>query len=171
MAAVLVLAARPAPESVALAWWAACAVPLVFIDLAVHRLPDRLTYAALAGTLGLLGLAALIGTDPAGGAAWLRALAAGAGMAVFFASSALLFGRRGFGLGDAKLALSSVAILGWLGWEAVVFGLMVAFVGAAVVSLALLATGRVRWSAHLPFGPFLILGTFVALALPVDLAG
>jgi leader peptidase (prepilin peptidase)/N-methyltransferase len=169
---VLVLADRPAVEAVAFAWWALCAVPLVFVDVAVHRLPDRLTYAAAGGTWGLLGLAALLNTGWPGGAlggggsgAWLRALAAGGAVAFLFAASTVLLGRRGFGLGDAKLALSSVAVLGWLGWGMVFFGLMVAFSAAALTSLVLLATGRIRWSGHLPFGPFLILGTFVALAL------
>jgi leader peptidase (prepilin peptidase)/N-methyltransferase len=163
----LVLAARPVVESIALGWWALCVVPLIFIDVAVHRLPDRLTYPAAAGTWALLGLAAL--GPVAGGedaTSWVRAVLAGSGMALLFAASTLLLGRRGFGLGDAKLALSSVAILGWLGWREVLFGLMVAFAGSAVTSLFLLAARRVRWSGHVPFGPFLILGTFVTLALP-----
>jgi leader peptidase (prepilin peptidase)/N-methyltransferase len=170
---VLVVAARPAAETVAFAWWALCAVPLLFIDLAVHRLPDRLTYSAAVGTWGLLGIAALVngsgpGAEPGsggGGAAWLRALLAGGAVAFLFAASTLLLGRRGFGLGDAKLVLSSAAVLGWLGWDVVLFGLMVAFAAAALTSVALLATRRIRWTGHLPFGPFLILGSFVALAL------
>lgn len=168
---VLVVAARPAVETVAFAWWALCAVPLLFVDLAVHRLPDRLTYPAAVGTWALLGLAALTGGtgsggDPGhGGADWLRALLAGGGVALAFAASTLLLGRRGFGLGDAKLVLSSAAVLGWLGWAVVFLGLMVAFAAAALTGLVLLATRRVRWSGHLPFGPFLILGGFVALAL------
>lgn len=77
----------------------------------------------------------------------------------------MLLGRRGFGLGDAKLVLSSAAVLGWFGWGPVFLGLMVAFVAAALTSVVLLVAGRVRWSGHLPFGPFLILGSMVALAL------
>src|ERR1700754_5009864 len=33
----------------AYAWWAVFVVPLVLVDLAVHRLPDRLTLPAAAG--------------------------------------------------------------------------------------------------------------------------
>ncbi|MEV4627914.1 A24 family peptidase [Micromonospora sp. NPDC049523] len=164
---VLVVAARPVSETVAFAWWALCVLPLFFVDLAVHRLPDRLTYPAAFGTWGLLGLAALLGgTETAGGGtAWLRSLLAGLAVAFVFAASTVLLGRRGFGLGDAKLALSSAAVLGWFGWELVFFGLMVSFVAAALTSVALLLAGRVRWSGHLPFGPFLILGSLVTLAL------
>jgi leader peptidase (prepilin peptidase)/N-methyltransferase len=161
--AALVLAARPAWESVAFGWWAACAVPLVFIDIAVHRLPDRLTYPAAVGTWALLGIAAI---DTGASAGWPRALLAAVAVAALFAASTLLLGRRGFGLGDAKLALGAVAVLGWLGWGAVLFGLLVALAGSAVCGVVLLATRRVGWSGHLPFGPFLILGTFVTLALP-----
>ncbi|MEV4753684.1 A24 family peptidase [Micromonospora sp. NPDC049559] len=162
--AVLVLAGRPVLESIALAWWVLCAVPLLFVDVAVHRLPDRLTYGAAAGTWGLLGLAAW--TAGGDGRAWVRAVLAGAGVALLFAASTLLLGRRGFGLGDAKLALSGAALLGWYGWGAVLLGLLLAFAGSAVVSLVLLATGRIRWSGHLPFGPFLIFGVLAVLALP-----
>ncbi|MFD1326220.1 prepilin peptidase [Micromonospora sonneratiae] len=149
-------------ETAAIGWWAVCAVPLAFVDLAVHRLPDRLTYAAVIGTWTLFGLAAIVDGD---GTGWLRAVSAGIVIALLFAATTLLLGRRGFGLGDAKLALSSAAILGWSGWGAVVLGLTAAFTTSAVGALILLTARRVRWSDHLPFGPFLILGTLVAVAV------
>lgn len=145
----------------ALAWWLGWTIPAVFVDLAVHRLPDRLTLPAAAGTWLLLGVAAL-DAEPGH---WLRAVIGGAGLALFFASTTLLLGRRGFGLGDAKLALSVGALLGWYGWPVLLLGLLLAFGLSALVSLALLATRRARWSTHLPFGPFLLLGTVGALAL------
>lgn len=54
------LAARIHPGLVlaAACWLAICAVPLAFIDAAVHRLPDVLTAPAYAGTMALLLLAA-----------------------------------------------------------------------------------------------------------------
>ncbi|MDW5327895.1 A24 family peptidase [Plantactinospora sp. KLBMP9567] len=163
LAVVAVVAAARSPiESIAFGWWAACAVPLLFVDVAVHRLPDRLSYAAAAGTLGLLGAAALVAGDPS---AWWRAVLAGLGAALFLAGTTLLLGRRGFGLGDAKLALSAVAVLGWLGWPAVVLGALLTFGASALCGLALLATRRIGWGGHLPFGPFLVLGTLSTLAL------
>jgi leader peptidase (prepilin peptidase)/N-methyltransferase len=160
--AALVAARRPVSETIAFAWFAGCAVPLFFVDLAVHRLPDRLTYPAAAGTLALLGLAVL---RDGGAADWWRALLAGVGVAGVLALTTVLFGQRGFGLGDAKLALSAVAVLGWLGWPAVASGLALAFVGSGLCALVLLAARRVGWRDHLPFGPFLILGTFGGLVL------
>jgi len=160
LALVAGLLAVPLPVLPAYAWWAALAVPLVLVDLAVHRLPDRLTLPAAAGVvLLLLGSAAV----SAGFDRWWRAVLAGCAVGLFFALTTVLLGRRGFGLGDAKLALSCAALLGWFGWGFVLLGLMAALVASALVSIALLIAGRVRWSSHLPFGPFLIAGTVVAL--------
>ncbi|WP_050778192.1 A24 family peptidase [Micromonospora sp. ATCC 39149] len=164
LAALATLVAVPGTpaERAALAWWLCCAVPLVLIDVAVHRLPDRLTWPAAGGVLALYGVAAAAsaGTDP-----WLRAVAAGVGLALAFAATTLLLGRRGFGLGDAKLALGVGALLGWYGWPVLVLGLLVTFTLSALTSLALLLARRVRWSSHLPFGPFLALGAVAALLL------
>ncbi|MFE0588765.1 prepilin peptidase [Micromonospora echinospora] len=143
-------------------WWLAWAVPLALVDAAVHRLPDRLTWPAAAGTWLLLGAAALTGAGPD---PWVRATVCGLALAAGFATTTLLLGRRGFGLGDAKLALGTGALLGWYGWTAPVLGLVLTFLLSALVAGILLAARRVRWTSHLPFGPFLILGTALTLAL------
>lgn len=164
--AVLVLlwaSGLPPFELAAVGAWLLCAVPLGFIDVAVHRLPDRLTWPANAAVALLLGAAVLWG--PADGGGWLRAAVAGAGLAACFAASALLLGERGFGLGDAKLALGAGALLGWLGWGALVFGLFVTFLAAGLAGVVGLVAGRLRWSGHLPFGPFLIVGVAAAVAV------
>ncbi|MFC8846735.1 MULTISPECIES: prepilin peptidase [unclassified Micromonospora] len=161
LAALVAVPGAPA-ERAAFAWWLCCAVPLTLIDAAVHRLPDRLTWPAAAGVLALHGVAA---ATSAGAGPWLRAAVAGAGLALAFAATTLLLGRRGFGLGDAKLALGVGALLGWYGWPVLVLGLLVTFTLSALTSLALLLARRVRWSSHLPFGPFLALGTVAALLL------
>ncbi|MEU0546905.1 A24 family peptidase [Micromonospora sp. NPDC005979] len=158
--ALLVLVGPPLGALPAVAWWLGWTLPAVFVDLAVHRLPDRLTLPAAGGTWLLLGVAALAG---AGAGPWVRAVAAGTGLALLFAASTLLLGRRGFGLGDAKLALGVGALLGWYGWPVLVLGLLLTFGLSALVSLGLLVARRVRWTTHLPFGPFLLLGTAGAL--------
>lgn len=158
--AVLLLTDGPGAVRAAVAWWLAFAVPSALVDAAVHRLPDRLTWPGAAGVGALLGLAALTGAGPA---PWLRAVAAGLTLGAGFAATTLLLGRRGFGLGDAKLALGAGALLGWYGWPVLVTGLVLSFALSALVALVLLVTGRVRWSSHLPFGPFLIAATALAL--------
>ncbi|MFR9777220.1 prepilin peptidase [Micromonospora sp. MS34] len=160
--AVVLLAGGPVAGQAAAAWWLAWAVPSALVDAAVHRLPDRLTWPAAAGTWALLGVAALTGAGPA---PWVRATVAGLLLGAGFAATTLLLGRRGFGLGDAKLALGVGALLGWYGWPVLVTGLVLSLALAASAGLALLAARRVRWSSHLPFGPFLILATALTLLL------
>lgn len=160
-AVLLAIAGPPGGVLPALVWWLGWTIPAILVDLAVHRLPDRLTLPAAAGAWLLLGVAAL-DADPGH---WLRAVVGGTGLALFFASTAVLLGRRGFGLGDAKLALSVGALLGWYGWPVLLFGLVLTFGLSALVSLVLLATRRANWGTHLPFGPFLLLGTTAALLL------
>ncbi|KKK07022.1 peptidase A24 [Micromonospora sp. HK10] len=160
--AALALTGGSLPVRAALAWWLAWAIPLALVDAAVHRLPDRLTWPAAAGAWTLLGLAALAGPGPA---PWLRATAAGLTLGAGFAATTLLLGRRGFGLGDAKLALGAGVLLGWHGWPVLLAGLLLGLALSALAGLALLVARRVRWSSHLPFGPFLIAATAATLVL------
>ncbi|MFE9693444.1 prepilin peptidase [Micromonospora sp. NPDC005806] len=160
--AVLALTGGPLGVRLAAAWSLACAVPLALVDAAVRRLPDRLTYPAAAGVWAWLGVAGLAGAGPA---PWLRAVVAGLVLGAGFAATTLLLGRRGFGLGDAKLALGAGGLLGWYGWPVLVVGLALAVALAALAGLALLVARRVRWTSHLPFGPFLVAATALTLLL------
>jgi leader peptidase (prepilin peptidase) / N-methyltransferase len=151
----------PWPAAVGLAGWAAATVPLGFVDVAVHRLPDRLTLTAAGWVLAWLGVAALVaGAD----GAFVRAAIAGVGCGLGFGLISLIFGARGFGLGDAKLALGAGALLGWLGWTALVAGLFLAFLASGLVATVLLVSRRVGRKDSLPFGPFLAGGTLATLA-------
>ena len=156
-----VLAARAVSgwELAALAWLALFAVPLACIDLAVHRLPDPLTATAFAGTFALLAVAALAAGQP--GALGRAAL----GAAILTGFYLLLFVIRpaGLGLGDAKLAASVGAALGWARWQALVTGTSAAFVLAACYGVALLATRRAARTDHLPLGPFIVIGALAAI--------
>ena len=118
--ALAVVAARASSvwELAALAWLVLLAAPLAFIDMAVRRLPDPLTAAAFAGTIALLAAAALAGHQPGHlGRAAIGAVA----LAGFYLVLAVI-GPGGLGLGDAKLAASAGAALGWIGWQALLSG-------------------------------------------------
>jgi leader peptidase (prepilin peptidase)/N-methyltransferase len=96
--ALALVAARASSgwELAALAWLTLVAVPLALTDIAVHRLPNRLTAAAFAGTLALLTVAALTGHQPGRLA---RAAVGAAALACFYLALCLL--RPGeMGLGD-----------------------------------------------------------------------
>jgi leader peptidase (prepilin peptidase) / N-methyltransferase len=94
--AVVAARATSAWELAGLACLVLAAVPLAFIDVALHRLPDPLTAAAFAGTLVLLSAAALAGHQPDRLA---RAAIGAAALACFYLALCLL--RPGqMGLGD-----------------------------------------------------------------------
>jgi leader peptidase (prepilin peptidase) / N-methyltransferase len=148
-------------ELAALTWLTLLAIPLAFVDVAVHRLPDPLTAASFIGTLALLAVAALTGHQPGHfGRAAIGALA----LACFYLALAVI-PPGGLGLGDAKLAASVGAALAWTGWQALLTGTFVAFALAAVYSGTLLALHRATRTSHLPLGPFILIGTLAAIAL------
>jgi leader peptidase (prepilin peptidase)/N-methyltransferase len=167
LAAAIVLVAAIQPRAglatVAVAWWAGSAITLAFVDASVHRLPDRLTYPAAAGTVALLCLATAVGTNDV--ATFSRSIVAGIATSGGFAALTLILGRNGPGLGDAKLLLSTATIMGWFGWGTVFAGLAIAFAGQGIFAVVLLATGRANRVTHLAMGPFLVAGAAVALIL------
>ncbi|MEU8023060.1 A24 family peptidase [Micromonospora haikouensis] len=165
--AIVVLAAPTIPVLLAGLWWVGCAVPLVFIDAQVHRLPDVLTLPAAAGVFALLAVDAAV-TDQ-----WKHVLSAAICAAVattVFVSMGLVLGNRGMGLGDAKLILSVTALLGWWGWGAAYGAVFLGSLGAGLMGVVLLASGRVRPGAGIPMGPFFIAGTVVILAVTAPAA-
>ncbi|MFF0659135.1 prepilin peptidase [Micromonospora tulbaghiae] len=160
--AVVVLTAPTIPVLLAGLWWAGCAVPLMFIDGQVHRLPDVLTLPAAAGVFALLTVDAVVADrwEPLRSATICAAVAT-----TVFVSTGLVLGSRGMGLGDAKLILSVTGLLGWWGWGAAFGSVFLGFLSAGLVGVVLLATGRVGRGAYIPMGPFFIATTVVMLAL------
>lgn len=136
---------------------------LAVIDLREHRLPNRIVVPLAA--VGLVGLSAasLLQQRPARmlGAVGCMAVL----LAVFFAIT--LVGPMGYG--DVKLAAVLGLYLGWLGGVRTVYlAFVVGSLAAALFGVAVIAACRVRGRAwrgrSLPYGPFLVFGTLVALA-------
>ncbi|SEL40943.1 leader peptidase (prepilin peptidase) / N-methyltransferase [Blastococcus sp. DSM 46786] len=159
--AAAVLLGGPRPATAALAWAAGAAVVLAGVDLAAHRLPDRvlLPAAAVCGA-ALLVDAALLGTWPA----LVRALVAGAA-ALVLSGAARLAGPAALGFGDVKLLGLLGLVLGWSGWGVLLAGVFLGLLTGGLVSLALVATRRAGWRSTVPFGPPLLAGAVLALAL------
>ena len=81
-------------------------------------------------------------------------------LTVFFYGLYLVTKRKGFGLGDVKLAPSLGLLLGVKG---TLVGGFFAFVIGAIFGLILMALGKKRFGQTLPFGPFLVIGTLISL--------
>jgi leader peptidase (prepilin peptidase) / N-methyltransferase len=68
-------------------------------------------------------------------------------------------GQQAMGEGDAPLA----AFMGlYLGWPLVLVAFYVAFISGAIVGGGMMLAKIKRGDSQIPFGPFLILGTFIA---------
>lgn len=80
----------------------------------------------------------------------------------FFAALWFFTGGKGMGLGDVKL-VAPLALL--VGWPNVLVWLFASFVSGAVAGLIMIALRKRKMGQVLPFGPFLILGTAVALVI------
>lgn len=148
-------------ELAAYAWWTALALILSMVDLAVHRLPDRLVLACGGGFIALMTPLGIT-THPH---EWLRAVSAGCVMAAVFGLAAVL-PLGGLGLGDAKFAATAGAATGWISWFTTVTTAFVSFTALALVGLFLIAARRAHWSTRLPYGPFLATTSFVMVQLP-----
>lgn len=136
----------------------AAAMPLSAVDIAVHRLPDRLLLPATVAC-GLLLVAAAVHTHD--GQAPLRAVtAAGVSFALFLAL-ALVTGQMGFG--DCKAAALCGLILGYQGWSRVLLSFLAAFIMAAVYITVKSVVHRVHTNRFLPFGPFLFAGAIILI--------
>lgn len=124
-------------------------VIVTLTDLEHRLIPNRVVLPAAALVLVLMSAA-----DPS--PEWpLAALAAGGALLLV----ALAY-PAGMGMGDVKLALLMGAALG----RGVSAALAVAVLAAAVPSLAILVRhGRAGRKMGIPFGPFLALGSLVAL--------
>ena len=68
-------------------------------------------------------------------------------------------------MGDVKLAAVLGLYLGWLGWGVLAVGAFAAFLLGGIFAIALLLIGRARRRTAIPFGPWMIAGTWLGIAL------
>ena len=134
-------------------------VVLTWIDLRTRRLPREITYTTLAIGAPLLCVAAFVEHEPRR----IWAMVLGAAIALALMALIRAVSRGGMGDGDVRLSPLLGAYLGWLNPGLAAVGLFFGFIFGAVVSLVLMAGGRVGRRTAVPFGPFLALGTVVAI--------
>jgi len=80
--------------------------------------------------------------------------------AVFFLLIFLFSRGKWLGFGDVKLAL----LMGlFLGFPNILLALFSAFFLGAIIGIGLILTGKKTMKSEVPFGPFLVTGTFIAL--------
>ncbi|THJ67890.1 prepilin peptidase [Arthrobacter echini] len=136
-------------------------VRLSVIDWRTHRLPDRIVLPSYPVAVLLLGAAAISAGQ------WHRVIAMLAGGAILWTGFAALhlLNRRGLGFGDVKLAGLLGLYLGFAGWSALWWGPAFGFVLGGLWSAALILARRAGPGSAIAFGPFLIAGAALALAV------
>ncbi|MEO5724109.1 MAG: prepilin peptidase [Ilumatobacteraceae bacterium] len=134
-------------------------VGLTWIDLRTKRLPREITYVTAALGVPLLVVGALVRGEPR--RIWMMVL--GAIIAILVMGAVYLASRGGMGDGDVRLSPLLGAFLGWLNPGIVPIGLFYGFLSGAVVGVVLMAVGKAGRKTAVPFGPFLALGTVVAV--------
>jgi len=78
----------------------------------------------------------------------------------FFLAIVLLTRGKGMGGGDVKLAFLMGLILGW---PMIIISVFLSFIIGSTFGILLILAGKKKMKSMIPFGPFLILGTFIGL--------
>lgn len=150
----------------ALLYFVTVGLALLWIDVDVHRLPEGLTLPAYPVLVAQLALAAWAGQH---WGALLRAVVGGLALALVALGLALVAAAlgSGFGLGDVVLCGLVGLVTGYVAWWAPIVALYAAFVLGGLYALWRLVVRRGSRRDAVPFGPFLVVGSVVALLVDV----
>lgn len=139
-------------------------VMIFFTDLMYYIIPDSavflMTVLTFVYRLFLTNQGVMMGRD------FQLALASAIMASMFFLALFLLTRGKGMGFGDVKLAFPLGLLLGWPNTLVAVF---LSFILGAVAGLVAMSIGKKKLKSQIPFGPFLVLGTFIALLWGNDL--
>src|ERR1043166_2099087 len=75
-------------------------------------------------------------------------------------SAEIVLPREAMGFGDVKFM---GAIGAFLGWQSVIFSLMLSSIIGSLVGIALILMGKREWSSRLPYGPYIALAAVIWL--------
>jgi len=129
-----------------------------FADLWFGVIPDLINQ--LIFVFALSYRVALVVFGEMQGADFVYSLVSGAALFLIFYFLVWITRGKGFGMGDVKLA-PGLGLL--LGWQKTIVLWFISFVLGSLVALALLILGKKTLKQTIPFGPFLVVGTGVAL--------
>lgn len=145
-----------------------CFLLIIFLyDFKHYIIPDKIIYPAIViallyqvGSIGDSGFISNSGFPIPGFKILINPLLSAFLAGGFFLT--LVFFSRGkwMGIGDVKLAF----LMGlFLGFPNLLVALFLAFLIGAIIGIGLIITGKKTLKSEVPFGPFLISGTFLAL--------
>jgi len=135
-----------------------CFLIIIFVyDLRHYIIPDEVIYPVL-GTALVYNIISYFIVDTS--CSILNTIYSAFGAAAFFLAIFLISRGKWLGFGDVKLALFMGLFLGFPG---ILVALFFSFLIGAIIGLGLILVGKKTLKSKVPFGPFLVIGTFVAL--------
>lgn len=147
-----------------------CFLIVTFVyDLKHYIIPDRVIYPAIAVTflyliskIFYLEFVSGFKFQVSGFTTLLNSLLSAMLAAGFFLIIVLVSKGRWMGVGDIKLAFFMGLLLSF---PNILVALFLAFFIGAIVGLMLIFSGKKTFKSEIPFGPFLVTGTFLAMLL------
>ena len=138
---------------------------IIFVyDLKHFIIPDKIVYPAIATVLvyNLISDFYLnhLTIKPFNHSLFFSGISAATLASASFLAIVLISRGKWMGVGDIKLAF----FMGlFLGFPNIIAALFLAFLIGAIIGLGLVIAGRKTLKSEVPFGPFLVTGTFIAL--------
>jgi prepilin signal peptidase PulO-like enzyme (type II secretory pathway) len=137
-------------------WTIASFLIVIFVyDLKHYIIPDQVIYPAILVS-GIWYLVSGIFFN----LYTLDTIYSAIGAAVFFSAIVLISRGKWMGVGDIKLAFFMGLVLGW---PNILLALFLAFFIGAIVGVGLIIFNKKTLKSEIPFGPFLVTGTFLVL--------
>ncbi len=137
-----------------------CFLIIIFVyDLKHYIIPDSVIYPAIIVS-GIWYFVSGIFLNLYTKYEILNTIYSAFGAAAFFLLIVLISRGKWMGVGDIKLAFLMGLILSW---PNILVALFLAFFIGAVIGIGLIVAGRKKLSSEVPFGPFLVTGTFLAI--------
>jgi len=134
---------------------------LASVDFAVHRLPNAIVLPVFCGAAVLFCAASVVSGQSE---SLIRSLIGCATLSVFYLLLVLIQ-PGGMGFGDVKLSAVLGLYLGWAGWGPLLLGGLSAFVLGGLVGLVMLALRHGSWTTAIPFGPWMLAGAWLGIAV------
>jgi prepilin signal peptidase PulO-like enzyme (type II secretory pathway) len=135
---------------------------IIFVyDLKHYIIPDKIIYSASAIAL-IFNFSARIATRSVAGGQFsiFNPVLSALGASAFFLAIFLISRGKWLGFGDVKLGF----FMGlFLGFPKILVSLFFAYLIGAIIGIGLILVKKKTLKSEVPFGPFLVTGTFIAL--------